>query len=46
MRTADRDHTVELFRAFEAEELESRLQNGSSYGDYYNGCCGFFLGRQ
>ena len=36
--------TVELFRAFEVEELESRLQNGfggyyGGYGDPYEGCC-------
>ncbi len=35
--------SVELFRAFEVEELESRLQNGYSYGygDEYYGCCWF-----
>lgn len=34
------NHSVELFRAFEVEELESRLQNGhGGYGDDYYGCC-------
>lgn len=33
------NESVELFRAFEVEELDSRLQNGRGYGDYYNGCC-------
>ena len=37
-----KNESVELFRAFEVEELESRLQNGySGYGDEYYGCCWF-----
>jgi hypothetical protein len=35
------DEKVELFRAFEVEELESRLQHGysSDFGWVYYGCC-------
>lgn len=34
---------IELFRAFEVEELETRLQNGGGgLGDDYYGCCVFF----
>jgi len=37
---SEQKQTVELFRAFEVEELESRLQNGhSGYGEQYYGCC-------
>ncbi len=33
---------VELFHAFEVEELEARLQNGyGGYGDSYYGCSTF-----
>ena len=34
-----KNENVELFRAFEVEELESRLQNSHyGYGDEYYGC--------
>ncbi len=34
-----KNENVELFRAFDVEELESRLQNGYyGYGDQYYGC--------
>ena len=37
--TTERNETVELFQAFEVEELESRLQNGHyGYGEEYYGC--------
>lgn len=37
----DKNTEVELFQAFAVEELESRMQNGYSYGygDEYYGCC-------
>jgi len=39
-----KNENVELFHAFEVEELQSRLQNGYygyGYGDPYYGCCQF-----